>query len=229
MKKKLFFLILLFFTEFSFSQKNINLIIFAETGQNFSLYINNIKCNSKPENNVELINLNSCVYDAKIIIEKDSFILVDKLYTIWDGKPTNNKVFTYFIERKKRNYRIRFLDMKELADIFDTLPKTSNLTINKTCNFSMNNKDFEIVANSIIINNLEDSRLEISKRILDNNCLNTRQIAELCDMFELDETRFDFIKFAFKSCSNALNYKDLASSLKFKKSRKEFDEWINGK
>ena len=71
MKKKLFFLILLFFTEFSFSQKNINLIIFAETGQNFSLYINNIKCNSKPENNVEVINLNSCVYDAKIIIEKD--------------------------------------------------------------------------------------------------------------------------------------------------------------
>ncbi|MBC7862072.1 MAG: DUF4476 domain-containing protein, partial [Bacteroidia bacterium] len=154
----------------------------------------------------------------------------DKIHTIWEGKPTDNMEFTYVIEKKGSGYRMRFLSAEEIAPkgITDStkLAKDTVKIKKRECKIAMKENDFIVASQAIGSRNSEDSRILMAKNLMSKNCFNCKQLKDVCDMFEYDKSRVDFLKEAYDFCTDRENFRDLIGALDYKASKKEFEEWM---
>ena len=235
MKLQLCTLLLLLVSSFSIAQKkNIDLIVLSSDGEKFFLILNGVKQNSSAEASVKVSGLSSGTFEAVIAFENNFPDIKDKIYTIWEGTETDNREFTYVIEKKNEKYRMRFLSSNELKtpeEISDEKKDTVQTVEQKEvkCVEAMGNKEFEEAVESIGFKSMEDSRLRFAKEVLQTDCMNTTQLQEVCQMFEYDASRLDFLKFAYDRCVDSKTFDVLVSVFTYKNSRREFEEWIQTK
>jgi hypothetical protein len=105
MKKALFILILLSSFSGIYAQKT-NLIFFAEQGEKFSVVLNGVLQNAKPETNVKVTDLPAPSYKLKIIFENSSLPQVDKNLMFHTGTET-----TFDIKKNNSgDYVVRYLN-----------------------------------------------------------------------------------------------------------------------
>jgi hypothetical protein len=234
MKKIPLFLFVLLFSLKNFGQKNINLIVLASGGEKFYLILNGVKYNTSPEASVKAMGLKSGTYEATISFDQNIPEIKDKIYTIWEGKETDNMEFTYVIEKKGSAYRIRFLSNAELpsstAKTDSTKQKSdTSKVVQFVCKGAMSEKDFGTASQSVGARSIEDSRLSMAQALLEKNCFTVNQLSEICALFEYDQTRLEFLKKAYERCTDKANYNSLQSSFEYKKTQKDFSEWMIGK
>jgi len=92
--------------------QNNNLVVFSENGERFTLVLNGLRQNQKPETNVKVTGLNAEWYTAKIIFEKSGGKqlpdLNSKVGMMDGGTFVSNKEVTYSIINKKGKYKLRW-------------------------------------------------------------------------------------------------------------------------
>ena len=66
--------------------------------------------------------------------------------------------------------------------------------------------NFSSALQTITGQGFDDTRLNTAKQIASANCLNATQIAEICKIFGFEETKLNFAKFAYTSCTDPNNY-----------------------
>ncbi len=93
----------------------------------------------------------------------------------------------------------------------------------------MNTKDYEEAVRIINNENFDESRLNMAKRIINGNPMNSRQIAKICRLFTFEANRLEFAKYAYSRCADPNKYYLLDDVFTFESSKKELDEYINGR
>lgn len=96
------------------------------------------------------------------------------------------------------------------------------------CPYPMSQYDFEGAKNSIVSKNFEDSKLTIAKQIVGANCMLSSQVREIMKLFDFEDTKLQFAKFAYNKTYDIGNYYKLNDAFQFESSIDELNSYING-
>jgi hypothetical protein len=95
--------------------------------------------------------------------------------------------------------------------------------------FCMNPRDFTSAMASINKQGFDDTKLKIAKQIASSNCLNTRQIFQICQTFGFEDNKLDFAKYAYDYCIEQKKYYELNSIFSFSSNVDSLTDYINRK
>ncbi len=124
---------------FAFSQIKTNLVFFTEHGEHFSVVLNGILQNAKPETNVKVTDLIAPSYKVKIIFNDSNIGDIDKNLIFNQGTET-----TLVIKKNKKGiYVIRYMNEVPIAQalppaqgqsviIYTTVPPSTSVTYSQT-------------------------------------------------------------------------------------------------
>jgi hypothetical protein len=98
---------------------------------------------------------------------------------------------------------------------------------NNPCGMPMTNQDFQFAKQSIASKNFEDSKLQMAKQLARDNCLLASQIREIMLLFNFEDTRLNFAKFAYPNCINKGNYFEVNNAFNFESSIEELNQYIS--
>lgn len=97
----------------------------------------------------------------------------------------------------------------------------------KGCNSPMDEKTFVNMLNSIKGKDFEDTKLKIAKQIASSNCLLVEQIMGIMKLFDFEDNKLDFAKFAYSYAYDRANYFKINELFDFESSTDELINFIN--
>jgi hypothetical protein len=77
--------------------------------------------------------------------------------------------------------------------------------------------------------NFEDTKLKTAKQIVSANCLTATQIADICRVFNFEESKLDFAKAAYGNCTEPNNYFKVNNVFSFSTSVDDLTEFISAR
>ncbi|MBU0763999.1 MAG: DUF4476 domain-containing protein [Bacteroidetes bacterium] len=92
----------------------------------------------------------------------------------------------------------------------------------------MTDGEFLAAKQSIRSKDFEDSKLTIAKQIINAKCLTTLQVKEIMLLFDFEDTRLQFAKYAYGYTYDLSNYYLLNDAFEFESSIDELNDYING-
>lgn len=96
----------------------------------------------------------------------------------------------------------------------------------KGCNVGMSTSDFNNAKESINGKSFEDSKLTLSKQILDNNCVTSAQVKEMMGLFSFENNKLDLAKYAYSRTVDKNNYYTVNDAFTFESSITDLDKHI---
>jgi hypothetical protein len=94
------------------------------------------------------------------------------------------------------------------------------------CPMPMNNGNFLSAKQAIQAADFEDTKLSTARTIMSNNCLTTDQVIQLCRLFEFEDSKLEFAKYAFARTYDRGNYFRVNTVFEFDASREELNAFI---
>ncbi|WP_395054762.1 DUF4476 domain-containing protein [Flavobacterium sp.] len=103
--------------------------------------------------------------------------------------------------------------------------------IPKGCNGNscMTNGNFNTALSTIKGQNFEDSKLKTAKQVITANCLNVDQIILIANLFNFEDNKLDFAKFAYDYCIEQKNYFKLNGIFNFSSNADELSDYVQSK
>jgi hypothetical protein len=290
-----------------------NAIVFTENGEKFTVILNGLRQNDRPETNVKIEGLNANFYKMKVIFEDEALGQSNFNLNIEPGSET-----TYVIKKNNKNaYVLRPMSMVPIAQAppspqstqvvtynpgapaytggetvtqqvtttttqgspggagvsmginvsdaggsfnmnvsgFDEIGNTSvqQTTITTTttsssnpvydpsppvvylpgyngpvgCPMPMERGEFESMKKSVGSKAFEDSKLTVSKQVMNNNCLLADQVREIMMLFTFEDSRLDFAKYAYGRTYDIGNYYKVNDAFTFESSIDDLNSYIN--
>jgi hypothetical protein len=89
--------------------------------------------------------------------------------------------------------------------------------------------DFNSALQTIKGQNFEDTKLRTAKQIVSANCLTATQIADICRVFNFEESKLDFAKAAYGNCTEPKNYFKVNNVFSFSTSVDDLTEYISAR
>ena len=93
----------------------------------------------------------------------------------------------------------------------------------------MNPRDFNEAVRIINNENFDEKRLATAERIIAANPMSTRQIANICKLFNFESNRLEFAKYAYRRCVDPNNYFLIDEVFTFDASKKELYNFIRNR
>ncbi|MGV9011264.1 MAG: DUF4476 domain-containing protein [Flavobacteriales bacterium] len=94
------------------------------------------------------------------------------------------------------------------------------------CRQSMSVEAFGSAKKKIEDLSFEAGRLAMAKQVGASNCLTTRQVMEVLDLFNFEDSRLDFAKFAYDHVTDTGNYYQVSAKLKFSGSVETLNSYL---
>lgn len=92
----------------------------------------------------------------------------------------------------------------------------------------MSSADFNSAKNTIDESSFDDTKLSTAKSIASSNCLSTDQIVEICKLFNFEENKLAFAKFAYKYTTDPKSYFKVNNVFSFSASKEELNRFVQG-
>jgi len=90
----------------------------------------------------------------------------------------------------------------------------------------MNPGDFSRAISVIQNESFENSKFDIAKQMTSNNRLCVSQIIQICRLFNFENTKLDFAKFAYRFCLDQNNYYQVNEVFTYSSSKDELRQYI---
>ncbi len=97
------------------------------------------------------------------------------------------------------------------------------------CPNPMDIADFEMMKQAIKSKDFESTRLSIAKQVLQENCLLAGQVNEILSLFDFENTKLDFAKYAYAYTYDTGNYFKVHEAFEFESSVEELNNYISSK
>lgn len=120
----------------------------------------------------------------------------------------------------------RYIGKKNSPEIHDRHDNNNNIECK---NVVMSDKDFKDFKKSIGNLNFENSNVTMTKDMLDQNTVSTKQLSVLLTYFTFESNKLDVAKYAYMHTCDKKNYYMLYSSFNFDSSVEELKNYISGK
>lgn len=151
-----------------------NLVLFAENGEKFHLFLNGVKQNLDPETNVKVVDLIHPTYKLKVVFEDKAKGIVDQtIYLMDGGENVKNKEFVSSVKLTGKGvYKIRPVSV---ADISDTKPSADQTVVHYSTTEPTPSDNHEI--NSNVNTNVNTSgvntHVQVTETTTQTNGMNT--------------------------------------------------------
>lgn len=93
----------------------------------------------------------------------------------------------------------------------------------------MNRRDYKEAVRIINNENFDERRLATAERIIASNPMSTRQIANICKLFNFESNRLEFAKYAYHRCVDPNNYFMIDEVFTFDSSKEELYNFIRNR
>ncbi len=93
----------------------------------------------------------------------------------------------------------------------------------------MSASNFAAALQTVKNQNFDDTRLKTAKQIAAANCLSATQISDICKIFGFEESRLEFAKMAYDSCTEQNNYFKVNNVFSFSTSVDSLTEYIQSR
>ena len=90
----------------------------------------------------------------------------------------------------------------------------------------MSPSDFNQALASIKSKSFSDSKLTLAKQVTKGNCLTSAQIAQITSLFDFEDTKLEYAKFAYSFCYNPENYWKVNNAFEFESTIEELHAYI---
>lgn len=90
----------------------------------------------------------------------------------------------------------------------------------------MNSSSFFAAKKSIEDKAFSDTKLSQAKTIAEANCLSSMQIKEVCSIFDFEDVKLEFAKFAYDYCYDKNNYWQVNDVFNFESTTEELNSYI---
>lgn len=97
------------------------------------------------------------------------------------------------------------------------------------CNWPMSEQEFAAARQSVQSKTFEDSKLTVAKQICKGKCLLASQVRDLMLLFDYEETRLDFAKYAYAYTFDIDNYYMVNDAFQYESSIEELNSYIHGR
>ncbi|MBW8049771.1 MAG: DUF4476 domain-containing protein [Cytophagales bacterium] len=97
------------------------------------------------------------------------------------------------------------------------------------CPLPMTDNDFRNAKNSIASKSFSDSKLTIARQVTSSNCLLSSQVKEIMLLFDFEDTRIKYAKYAYGYTYDLGNYYKVNDAFDFESSIEELNEYINSR
>jgi hypothetical protein len=97
------------------------------------------------------------------------------------------------------------------------------------CPIPMSPTDFNSMKETIRSKDFENTKLTIAKQVLNNNCLTASQVRDLLGLFDFENTRLDYAKYAYGHTYDIGNYYKVNDAFQFESSIDDLNGYINGR
>lgn len=94
------------------------------------------------------------------------------------------------------------------------------------CYTPMGTTDFSSMKKSISSKSFADSKMQVAQQATKGSCLTALQIKEVMELFDYEENRLDYAKFAYAYCVDKNNYYKVNDAFKFESSIEELNAFI---
>jgi len=101
--------------------------------------------------------------------------------------------------------------------------------INSRCAYAMSDTEFEEAIVLVKDETFEDDKYSLAKDICKANCMTSAQVRDMNNIFNFEDTKLDFAKFAYDYVYDAEKYYLVKSSFTFSMSKEELDEYLENK
>lgn len=95
------------------------------------------------------------------------------------------------------------------------------------CPWPMNEADFQSAKQTIAAKDFEDSKLTIAKQVAGANCLFASQVKEIMLLFDFEDTRLEFAKYAYHHTYDIGNYYMVNDAFDFEMTIDELNDYIS--
>lgn len=89
--------------------------------------------------------------------------------------------------------------------------------------------DYESARGSIKSKSFSDSKMTLAKQITKNNCLSAAQVAGIVELFDFEDDRLEYAKFAWDYCMEPERYYKVNDAFEFESTIEELDQYINAR
>ncbi len=103
----------------------------------------------------------------------------------------------------------------------------SNYNGKTGCDVPMTQTNFLNAKQTIASKDFEDSKLTIAKQITTSNCLLASQVKQIMQLFEYEDTKLEYAKFAYRHTYDIENYFKINNAFEYESSIDELNEYIN--
>lgn len=117
--------------------------------------------------------------------------------------------------------------LKEIPNPEPNLALSPNLNL-ANCSI-LKDADFNDAKLFIKASAYADSRLSIAKQVAGSNCITTRQLVEILSLFKHENSRLDFLMFAYDYVIDISNYGNAVNSLRYEFTRDKFLAFLKNK
>lgn len=97
------------------------------------------------------------------------------------------------------------------------------------CPYPMSDADFNSAKQSIASKSFADSKLTLAKQITNTNCLTSDQAKQIIELFDFEDTRLEYAKYAYGHTYDISNYYKVNDAFEFESSIEELNKYIEGK
>ena len=101
--------------------------------------------------------------------------------------------------------------------------------LNSNMLLGLNTADFNQAKEQIKNETFDNSRLNLAKQVVSGNGMKATQITEICRLFSFENNALDFAKYAYQFCTDPNTYYLVNEVFKFDSSKRELNDFINGK
>jgi hypothetical protein len=95
------------------------------------------------------------------------------------------------------------------------------------CPVPLSPNEFNDMKQTISSKDFENTKLTIAKQILQNNCLTATQVREIVGLFDFENTRLDYAKFAYDRTYDIGNYYKVNDAFEFESSVDDLNKYIS--
>ncbi len=95
--------------------------------------------------------------------------------------------------------------------------------------YPMRGPDFDDARNTLKNEGFDETRLDLAKQVISTNCVNTTQIASLCQLFSFEASKLELAKYAYDHCTDPNNYFKISNIFSFSSSKTELSNYIKGR
>jgi len=94
------------------------------------------------------------------------------------------------------------------------------------CPYPMTDLDFQDVKRTIESKSFENSKLTIAKEVVGANCLFASEVKQIMKLFDFENSRLEFAKYAYRFTFDQGNYYKLNDAFEFEHSIQELNEFV---